>query len=172
MTAMDGSRVPSPIWRWRDRREARSVSTACRRRSARNATLTTTFSSRTQRGTMDVTRLDGLVSRMSGPRHRRRADRAARGARQSAVLGDFRYDAVKPSPAQGCELPARRVRGEADNVEIRQAHQVLAGHRAARHPQFGGPGDARTGREWRAQYELHFGKVGGRVRWSLIYARS
>ena len=126
----------------------------------------------TQRGTMDITPwmdwfLGCLGRAIDG------AQTALRGARQSALLGDFRHNAVERSPAQGCEPPARRIRGKADDIEVRQADRVLAGHRATRHSQFGGSGNAVARRRMEAAApsygagrELEARSV------DLIYARS
>ena len=152
--ATAASRALSPTWLSRARRTARNASTACRRRSGRSARPTTTFWSRRRRGrwtsrpgwtgswavwaARSTTRK--TTSAPSSPR-RRFWERCAERRPQRA-------------PAPGPQPPARWLRGQAHDVEIRQAHQVLPGHRPPRH--------SAAGREWnsgpqpgrRAQHQL------------------
>ena len=88
----------------------------------------------TQRGTMDITPWMEWFLGCLDARDRGSADRALRRDREGAALGEAARGAAERATAAGDQSPARRLRGEADDVEVGRADEELAGHRAARHP--------------------------------------
>src|SRR5579863_5608243 len=96
----------------------------------------------------------GMVPFVPAPRYRRIAAHARRSAGEGALLGALRATTVERTPGKVAERTTRWLRGQAHDIKIRQAHEVLAGHRLPRHL---GSGRARRPgqrRRWRAQHQL------------------
>ena len=126
-TAMGASPAPLPTWRWHGPKPARSVSTACRRKSGSSARPTTHSGNHAEgrSGYHDwIAWFLGCLDRAV----RWRGGQPGRGAGQGAVLAAVCGCAPAWPPASGDEQAAGRVRGQTHVVEICQACQVLAGH--------------------------------------------
>ena len=156
-TATGASRARSPTWRSRARSEARSASTACRRRSGRSATPITTSSKR-RRKAISTSRAGSTGSLAASA-----APSTARRTILAGVLKKARFwekhagGGLQRTPARHAQPPARRIRGQADLIEMGQARQVLAGHGAARHRRPRRARHPEEGRGRRAQHQLFAG---------------
>ena len=82
----------------------------------------------TQKGNVGHHALDGMVSRLSGPRHRRCTDDARQCSRKGAVLGGCCRYHDQRAPASRDKSSAQWLRGQTHDLEIRQARQVFSGH--------------------------------------------
>ena len=128
-TATAASRARSPTWRSRARRTALSASTACRRRSGTSAT--------TYYAMLEARRRATPMSRDGKPgssnaccaRSKGRTARSAACSR-GAILGALHEGAAQRTADQGSQSAARRLRGQAHVVEVGEAREELAGHRA------------------------------------------
>ena len=116
-----------------------------------------TILERTQKGDLDVTPwqqwfLSCLRRAIDGSQ-----ETLARVLDKARFWDRFAQAVAERAAGQGAQQAARRLRGEAHDVEMGQARQVFAGHGLPRHP-----GSRRTRRSAqgsgrRAQYELFFG---------------
>ena len=109
----------------------------------------------TQRGTMDITPWMEWFLTLPHARDHRRTDFARWRHGQGALLGEAARRAAERAPAARDQPTDRRLRGQADVVEVGRADQELTGHRAARHPA--------VGRVWRPR-----SKCGRRAKHQLL----
>jgi hypothetical protein len=98
--------------------------------------------------------LDALVPGLPGPRYRRRACHVEGRAEQSAIPGSHQICAAQRPAAIRDQPPAGRVRGQAHEFEVREADEVLAGHRLSRYSGAGRASCPRSKSRGGTQHEL------------------
>ena len=125
-------RAPSPTWLWHARKTARNAFTACRHRFSSERNAYYDILEETQKGTLDITSwmewfLGCLGRAIDG------AQTILGSVLAKAASGKHRRDRAQRTPAPRAESPARWLRGQAHDNEIRQARQVFPGHGPPRH---------------------------------------